>query len=905
MKTLAKIPAYSILLASHQGTQFVYVHVAANLYALSLTGHSFSIQQFYTEAVERKAQNWKLIQSLRSERILNGIEQHLDSLSMATNLSQSLWSINSNQSHQSRSVSLTTSIESIPGRHSPPILSEHNPVGRTLSAGTKVKLHSHPNIHPNGKIDFSASLPSWLERTSSLNTLFEKPESGLQGSLSNSCQRIKKMVASGTRTFPRLRSKSIEPVTQSRKPLAELFKLPSRSPISDSGDSGSESDPAIIDMTTVEEGEFISDMIGRKGEDDALCKNGLEFESPTSTENTTSKNSSTDKNLKCATPFKPTLLSDTVPVVTTNQSESSQSTDSGVKDCVHEFQHSSPFHEKIGTRLPNSMPEQTAHSTSDVVLVESNHSKSSPSLAPNSIPEQTAHSTSDVLVESNHFESSPFLEKKFPAAEINSVVQNVPSSPVSVHVQSFSESESTLAKSSPKDKSHFLPLKPISQIPSPAKTSPRLSLVRTLGTSESLPHTTPIPSTPDADPQKLVSTALSQIPSPAKTSPQLSPMRTSESLPHTTPIPSPPDADPQKLSLSQIPSPAKTSPQLPPMRTLGTSESLPPTTSTPDADPQNATSKPKVTFSDEARHPHKMQRSASDTVCQFDSKSYSAVRRTSVDRRPSPPVFSRSMRSRMGRNRHVPPAPKRSTGKSVKELSQIFEEATTCTESKEPTTKQIATAKISATIASSSKPAVKPKSTASTGVKGAAGYRRSDASKKRPEVATKLASRPHQSKSVSELRRSSTIGASSTTASQRRVSQPARAEISTKQPTQGILRHKKSTTSGTSSSKPAKTAAVTPVSSANSSMQQRSINSLSKGKKSKATIHTQGQAGHVVQVSAIRAIKGRKSPVEWDNFGLSWSNAGRRGSRNALDPHTHSDCSFVTTTVTVVVQPEH
>lgn len=71
------------------------------------------IQQFYTEAVERKAQNWKLIQSLRSERILNGIEQHLDSLNMAAGLSQSLWSINSNQSHHSRSLSLTASNESL------------------------------------------------------------------------------------------------------------------------------------------------------------------------------------------------------------------------------------------------------------------------------------------------------------------------------------------------------------------------------------------------------------------------------------------------------------------------------------------------------------------------------------------------------------------------------------------------------------------------------------------------------------------------------------------------------------------------------------------------------------------------------------------------------------------------
>ena len=503
--------------------------------------------------------------------------------------------------------------------------------------------------------------------------------------------------------------------------------------------------------------------------------------------------------------------SDPTPAVTIDQPEISEAQFTDANDCKHEVHLSVQSHEEIEKQLPisdvnhKSMPEQPEPNTTfDVVLVESNHSKSSPFL-------KTA-------------------EGNFQGATISSITQKLP---VSVQVQSSSEPESTSTLATDGQMTKLMPSVPKKPTRKPKSVSEKSSSQK--HKSKSI----------------MTSTASSQIPRPAQTS-QTSHMGTGESLPHTT--------------------------------------------LTSETEPQKVASKPKVTFSDEAQPLHKMQRS-SDVTGQLNPKSHSEARSTSPDRRLSLPVFSRSIKAGM---RHVPPAYKRYTGKSVKQLSEIFEESAVCTE-RTTSPKKVATTEVS------TKPAAKPKPTpsTSTGTKGAAGQHRSDPSKKRPEVARKPISRLHQSKSALELRRSSTIGATSTTASQKRVSQPTRAEIGTKLATHGSPKHKRFTTTGISS-KPAKTTRIPPISNANGSMQQKSMTreSPGRGKKSKATIHTQGQTSHIVQVSAIRAIKGRKSPAEWDNFGLSWSNAGKKCSGGTLDSHTHSDCSFVTTTVTVVVQPE-
>ena len=832
------------------------------------------IQQFYTEAVERKAQNWKLIQSLRSERILNGIEQHLDSLNMAAGLSQSLWSINSNQSHHSRSLSLTASNESLllPERCSPSISSEqiyHKPVGQTLSGGMKMKLHSHPNIQSNGNIDFSTSLPSWLERTSSLDTLFEKPESGLQSSLSNSCQRIKKMVPRDTRTFPRFRSKSMEPSARPRKSLTELFKQPSSSPVSDvSADSGSEGDPAIIYISGVEEGKFMNNSshtedpveqpeISEAEFTDAVdCNPSDPIPAATVDQPEISEAQFTD-----AVDYKPSVP---IPADTVDQPEISEAQFTDAVDYkpsdpipadtvdqpeISEAQFTDAVDYKPSVPIPADTVDQpeiseaqftdAKHCKHELQLSVQSHMHEEqlpfPNVNHNSVTELPAPCAAFdvVLVEPNNSNSSPFLETidgLVQEANISSVTQKLP---VGIPVQSSSQPV-TLATDGQTDLKPSVPKNPARQPKSEFSSQKYVS--KSILTS---------------------SKASFRIPQPAQTS-------------HTPPV--------------------------------GTGESLShAATPTPETEPQRVASKHKVTFSDEAQQLHRIHRS-SDTTSRVNPKSHSEAGSASPDRRSSLPIVGHSVKAGI---HHVPPAYKRYTGKSVKQLSEIFEDSAEYAErATNPQKERVATTKVSTT--SSSKPAVKPKPTTSTST-GMRGHRRSDPSKKTPEVAHKPISRLHQSKSALDLRRSSTAGATGPTTGHKRVSQTARAEISTKQPTHGVsLKHKKSIVTSISSSKPAKTTKVPSISNANGSAQQKSTTreSPSRGKKSKGTIHTPGQTSHVVQVSAIRAIKGRKSPAEWDKFGRSWSSAGKKYSGGTLDSHAHSDCGFVTTTVTVVVQPE-
>ena len=148
------------------------------------------IQQIYTEAVERKALNWNYLQTLRSERILNGIDQ---TEALSTSLSNSLWSINNLSGSRLRN-SMSSSNESLMSkRGSTPAVKNHHPsITRTTSVGLHAESNNqhmyHSSSRLNGFVDFgsnpslyagssSASQPS-LERTSSLGKLSEKPHRG-------------------------------------------------------------------------------------------------------------------------------------------------------------------------------------------------------------------------------------------------------------------------------------------------------------------------------------------------------------------------------------------------------------------------------------------------------------------------------------------------------------------------------------------------------------------------------------------------------------------------------------------------------------------------------------------------------------------------------------------------------
>ena len=87
------------------------------------------------------------------------------------------------------------------------------------------------------QLDLSATLPHWIERTSSLNTLREMPESGVSSLVADS--RSTSPEEKKARIFPRFRSKSIDTATQTemcQSSIAELFKV-SHSPISDDDSS--------------------------------------------------------------------------------------------------------------------------------------------------------------------------------------------------------------------------------------------------------------------------------------------------------------------------------------------------------------------------------------------------------------------------------------------------------------------------------------------------------------------------------------------------------------------------------------------------------------------------------------------------------------------------------------------
>lgn len=125
--------------------------------------HLIFCQQFYQDAVEKKTQTWKIMENLRSERILNGIE-NLESLNAT--LSQSLWSVHS-YNNQSRlgSIDIGSSTESLlTKRTSTPSLGELPSPAFTTSATSLSRLRA--NFKSMGSVDFETACPSNLNRVS-------------------------------------------------------------------------------------------------------------------------------------------------------------------------------------------------------------------------------------------------------------------------------------------------------------------------------------------------------------------------------------------------------------------------------------------------------------------------------------------------------------------------------------------------------------------------------------------------------------------------------------------------------------------------------------------------------------------------------------------------------------------
>ena len=134
--------------------------------------------------MERRAQNWKLLQSLQGERILNGIEG-IESLSAS--LSQSLWSISSlNGAVRGRNRSLTTSTDSLlRKRESSPCIDvrpKHPQLTRSMSGDSNEnKGATFPRLHkaaPTFLTKQSHLVDTHLKlgRTVSLGQLEECPE---------------------------------------------------------------------------------------------------------------------------------------------------------------------------------------------------------------------------------------------------------------------------------------------------------------------------------------------------------------------------------------------------------------------------------------------------------------------------------------------------------------------------------------------------------------------------------------------------------------------------------------------------------------------------------------------------------------------------------------------------------
>ncbi len=141
--------------------------------------HTHTPQKFYSEAIERRTQHWQLLQSLQSERFLDGIGQEGRDA-----LNASLWSI-------SPSLSRTGSIDNLAlKRKSSPTMRplRRNPLVRTKSEEQSQIFMARNNSMEHIRINSAACVGDRLRAAGSLDMLLEHPNvpTQLRGSHSQS-----------------------------------------------------------------------------------------------------------------------------------------------------------------------------------------------------------------------------------------------------------------------------------------------------------------------------------------------------------------------------------------------------------------------------------------------------------------------------------------------------------------------------------------------------------------------------------------------------------------------------------------------------------------------------------------------------------------------------------------------
>ena len=593
-------------------------------------------QKFYTAAVEKKAQNSKLLESLRSERILNGIGQ-LDTLNIGT-LTQSLLSVSSQNGRRS----LMGSCESILSNEgsSPPTTAQIIPLMRACSADTRSRLQSQPAIHQNGQIDLNASIPPWLLRASSLSALVQKAE------VSATSKRD-----SESGTFPRLRSRSIDAMTNTKarfRALGGLHSFRSNSTISDVEDADSseeESDTIIEDLSTVE--------------DTTLCNSSSSADSPQAQapENTQSP---THTQSPSGEPKLKSILRTSSPPFNSNTNNAAGRTTSSSN---HERSTTESSHMDLREATPTPMDSTTDIDTTTHTLVPTGATSSSSddsdralSPSPNieivdCIPvNKKADPVQFFVTLANHPHNEEPQKHLVPEIAVNSPTNTVPpplqNMPVSTKNASPSPSPLSVPPNPATDKPEEL---------SPPQSPPASS-------SEPPPAATDKPevlSPPQSPP------ASSSEPPPAATDKpeELSPL---QSPPASSSEP-PPAATDKPEVLSPLQSPPASSSEPPPAAT-DKLEVLSP--------PQKPPSKHKVMFSDEAmtKSPETIQISRSaETMRSHKTRNRSPERRLSLPNIDGSSKKGEVQKKRTTPKLKIPPVHKRITGKSVKQLSEMFD----------------------------------------------------------------------------------------------------------------------------------------------------------------------------------------------------------------------------------------
>ncbi len=271
------------------------------------------MQQYYQDAINKKAQTWKLMENLRSERILNGVE-NLESLSAS--LSQSLWSIHS-LTNAGKKFSSNDCI--FPKRASTPSLTEPMSGDSSISEVRLRKLRSSFSRSMAGSVDLCSSPLSLqngslvLERTSSLNKLSERPQSLCEAGMSTISES---QLLSNTYCAPLHSSSSESTVNQeSNEDNARSLHVEGtmstdvhqKWPISD--DSGTESNGTHVEDSFSKLPRGVPFEGESSDKQSSLPKHGKERYHETYSSRTLPLKSSMDKNISHKVPFTHTSRS--------------------------------------------------------------------------------------------------------------------------------------------------------------------------------------------------------------------------------------------------------------------------------------------------------------------------------------------------------------------------------------------------------------------------------------------------------------------------------------------------------------------------------------------------------------------------------------------------------------------